>query len=164
MLWSHQYKIRTKSVDLYKIQTKSLGFGKDNKTECSSKFRIAHHVRMAVNCVMKTSKRTQARRVRPTSSIGLIGKSLPLCSPRRQSRCPSSSSSSSSLVWLIDYRVSRRPRPFMQSRYYALAAVAAAASHCPIHPILYSVERTMDQSKKEEGKRRRAADIRSFGG
>ena len=40
MLWSHQYKIRTKSVDLYKIRTKSLGFGKDNKTECFSNVHL----------------------------------------------------------------------------------------------------------------------------
>ena len=36
VLWSHQYKIRTKSIDLYKIWAKSLGFRKDNKTECAS--------------------------------------------------------------------------------------------------------------------------------
>ena len=127
-------------------------------------FRIAHHTRVAVNCVMKTSKRTNERRLRPTSSIGLIGKSLLLSLPsQRPEPLPIAADATSSFVWLIDYRVPRRP--FMQSRYYA---PAAAASHCPIHPILYSAERTsrptMDQSKKEEGKRWRRIFVRLAGG
>ena len=71
MLWSHQYKIRTKNVDLYKIQTKSLGFGKDNKTECSS------------NCFMSKDKKKQLlgllkEEVVLTSVLNLDG-SLHMC-------------------------------------------------------------------------------------
>ena len=103
---------------------------------------------------MKTSKRTHAHTPRTSDLINRtdwkISPPLAPSSPGAGSRAVARGGPSGSLT------TSRRP--FMQSRYYApaagAAAVAAAASHCPIHPILCSVERTMDQSKKEEGKRR----------
>ena len=105
---------------------------------------------------MKTSKRTHAHTPRTSDLINRTDwkisppPSVPPSSPGAGSRAVARGRPSGSLT------TSRRP--FMQSRYYAPAAGAAAvaaASHCPIHPILCSVERTMDQSKKEEGKRRR---------